>query len=196
MCSSDLSAIQCLGILELPSSIKVYYGDMHMWRAECIRLTLYVGDVPFEDVRDQSRADLAAAGKLDSSAVVSGDVSRSRKEAREAMERKRTNEQEAMEASKAKLKELKAIFARLQSAQGKLETVKDTSGSLGGELAIGGALDGGGELSSRCWRATCASSTESRKTSSVCWQNSKLLAVMCTRPSSRTRKVSASRAGS
>jgi DNA helicase INO80 len=35
---------------------------------------------------------LAAAGKLDSNAVISGDVSRSRKEAREAMERKRVEE--------------------------------------------------------------------------------------------------------
>ena len=44
--------------------------------------------------RRENAQALAAAGKLDSSAVVSGDVSRSRKEAREAMERKRMEEAE------------------------------------------------------------------------------------------------------
>ena len=39
--------------------------------------------------RRENAQALAAAGKLDSSSVISGDVSRSRKEAREAMERKR-----------------------------------------------------------------------------------------------------------
>jgi hypothetical protein len=44
--------------------------------------------------RRENAQALAAAGKLDSSSVVSGDVSRSRKEAREAMERKRMEEAE------------------------------------------------------------------------------------------------------
>ena len=44
--------------------------------------------------RRENAQALAAAGKLDSSSVISGDVSRSRKEAREAMERKRMEEAE------------------------------------------------------------------------------------------------------
>ena len=44
--------------------------------------------------RRENAQALAAAGKLDSNAVVSADVSRSRKEAREAMERKRMEEAE------------------------------------------------------------------------------------------------------
>ena len=39
-------------------------GKMNFWRAECIRLAFHTGDVPFEDVRDQTRADLTAAGKM------------------------------------------------------------------------------------------------------------------------------------
>ena len=52
-----------------PASLKLYYGDMPFWRAECVRIGLFVGDVPFEDVRDQKRADLIAAGKLAFGAV-------------------------------------------------------------------------------------------------------------------------------
>ena len=52
-----------------PASLKVYYGDMAFWRAEVVRLALFMGDVPFEDVRDQKRADLMAAGKLTFGAV-------------------------------------------------------------------------------------------------------------------------------
>jgi len=37
---------------------------MHFWRAECVRLCLFIGEVPFEDVRDVPRADLKASGKL------------------------------------------------------------------------------------------------------------------------------------
>lgn len=50
-------------------SMKIYYGDMAFWRAECVRLCLYIGDIPFEDVRDQKRVDLKAAGKLTFGAV-------------------------------------------------------------------------------------------------------------------------------
>ena len=52
-----------------PSSIKLFYGDMPFWRAEVVRLAFFVGDVPFEDIRDQKRVDLAAAGKLTFGAV-------------------------------------------------------------------------------------------------------------------------------
>ena len=44
--------------------------------------------------RRENAQALAAAGKLDSNALMSGDISRSRKEAREAMERKRMEEAE------------------------------------------------------------------------------------------------------
>ena len=44
--------------------IKLYYFDVPFWRAEVVRLALYVGGVPFEDVRDQKSADLKAQGKL------------------------------------------------------------------------------------------------------------------------------------
>ena len=37
---------------------------MAFWRAEVVRLALFTGDVPFEDVRDQKRADMLAAGAL------------------------------------------------------------------------------------------------------------------------------------
>eukprot|EP00658_Telonema_sp_P-2_P025744 TRINITY_DN20372_c0_g1_i3.p1 TRINITY_DN20372_c0_g1~~TRINITY_DN20372_c0_g1_i3.p1 ORF type:complete len:241 (-),score=55.66 TRINITY_DN20372_c0_g1_i3:267-989(-) len=39
--------------------IKVHYGDMHFWRAECIRICLFMGDVEFEDARYQGRSDPA-----------------------------------------------------------------------------------------------------------------------------------------
>lgn len=42
---------------------------MHFWRAEVVRLAFYLGDVPFEDIRDQKRADLIASGKLTFGAV-------------------------------------------------------------------------------------------------------------------------------
>eukprot|EP00930_Biecheleria_cincta_P043747 TRINITY_DN30022_c0_g2_i1.p1 TRINITY_DN30022_c0_g2~~TRINITY_DN30022_c0_g2_i1.p1 ORF type:complete len:301 (-),score=53.22 TRINITY_DN30022_c0_g2_i1:81-983(-) len=47
-----------------PKVIKVFYGDMPFWRAECIRMTLFLGGVNFEDVRDKKRDDLKAEGKL------------------------------------------------------------------------------------------------------------------------------------
>lgn len=65
MLSSSTSA----SAIARPASLKVYYGDMPFWRAEVVRLALFMGDVPFEDVRDQKRVDLIAAGKLTFGAV-------------------------------------------------------------------------------------------------------------------------------
>jgi len=48
----------------VPKNIKVYYGDMPFWRAECVRMALFLGDVPFDDVRDSKREALKAEGKL------------------------------------------------------------------------------------------------------------------------------------
>ena len=45
-----------------PASIKLYYGDIPFWRAEVVRLGLFIGDVPFEDIRDKKRDELIAAG--------------------------------------------------------------------------------------------------------------------------------------
>ena len=46
-------------------SLKVYYWDMPFWRAEAVRMALFVGGVPFEDVRDKPTLDsMRAAGKL------------------------------------------------------------------------------------------------------------------------------------
>jgi len=47
-----------------PKDIKVYYGDMPFWRAECVRMCLFLGGVKFDDVRDKKRDELRAAGKL------------------------------------------------------------------------------------------------------------------------------------
>lgn len=47
-----------------PKSIKLYYHDSAFWRAECIRICLFIGEVPFADVRDKSNDDLKAEGKL------------------------------------------------------------------------------------------------------------------------------------
>ena len=47
-----------------PASIKLYYGQLNFWRAECIRIGLFVGGVPFEDIRDKQRPELNAAGLL------------------------------------------------------------------------------------------------------------------------------------
>lgn len=43
--------------------LKLYYGDFAFWRAECIRLTFFVGGVPFEDVRNLRIDDIKASGK-------------------------------------------------------------------------------------------------------------------------------------
>merc|ERR1712186_241651 len=51
--------------LKMPN-IKIYYFDFHFWRAEVSRMALYLGNVPFEDVRiskDQIPA-LKEAGKI------------------------------------------------------------------------------------------------------------------------------------
>ena len=61
---SSATEASAVSAIARPASLKVYYGDMPFWRAEVVRLALFVGDVPFEDVRDQKRIDLAAAGKL------------------------------------------------------------------------------------------------------------------------------------
>ena len=44
--------------------LKLFYFDAPFWRAEIVRLALFIGEVPFEDVRDQKSADLKAQGKL------------------------------------------------------------------------------------------------------------------------------------
>jgi len=41
----------------VPSEIKIYYGDMAFWRAECVRLCLFMGNVPFQDIRYKNRSD-------------------------------------------------------------------------------------------------------------------------------------------
>eukprot|EP00547_Thalassionema_nitzschioides_P001097 CAMPEP_0194211754 /NCGR_PEP_ID=MMETSP0156-20130528/11107_1 /TAXON_ID=33649 /ORGANISM="Thalassionema nitzschioides, Strain L26-B" /LENGTH=222 /DNA_ID=CAMNT_0038939407 /DNA_START=38 /DNA_END=706 /DNA_ORIENTATION=- len=45
-------------------NIRVYYWDFPFWRAECVRLGLFIGDVEFEDVRDAKKDDMVNAGKL------------------------------------------------------------------------------------------------------------------------------------
>jgi len=55
--------------LSRPASIKLYYGDMPFWRAEVVRLGLFIGDVPFEDIRNLKRVDLIEQGKLPFGAV-------------------------------------------------------------------------------------------------------------------------------
>jgi len=47
-----------------PKIITVYYGDLPFWRAECVRMSLFIGGVAFEDKRDQKRDELKAEGKL------------------------------------------------------------------------------------------------------------------------------------
>lgn len=49
-----------------PTTLKLHYGDMPFWRAECVRMALFIGDVPFEDCRHdkESMAALKASGKL------------------------------------------------------------------------------------------------------------------------------------
>ena len=54
-----------------PATLKVHYGDMPFWRAECVRMALFIGDVPFEDCRHDKDASAAlkASGKLTFGAV-------------------------------------------------------------------------------------------------------------------------------
>jgi prostaglandin-H2 D-isomerase / glutathione transferase len=47
-----------------PPSLKLYYADMAFWRAECVRVAFFLGDVPFEDIRDLSMDDMKNSGKL------------------------------------------------------------------------------------------------------------------------------------
>ena len=48
--------------IESTPQIKVYYGDMPFWRAECVRMALHIGGIPFEDVRDKPWGDILALG--------------------------------------------------------------------------------------------------------------------------------------
>lgn len=57
-----------------PASIKVYYYDFAFWRAECVRMGLFMGGVPFEDVRDVKPAEMKASGKLTFGALPIMDV--------------------------------------------------------------------------------------------------------------------------
>lgn len=34
-----------------PKTLKLYYGDFPFWRAECIRMALFIGGIDYEDVR-------------------------------------------------------------------------------------------------------------------------------------------------
>merc|ERR1719482_2225302 len=43
--------------------LKLIYLDHHYWRAECVRLALYLADVPFEDAR-MGYEDMYASGAL------------------------------------------------------------------------------------------------------------------------------------
>lgn len=43
--------------------LKLIYLDHHYWRAECVRLALYLSDVPFEDAR-MGYEDMYASGAL------------------------------------------------------------------------------------------------------------------------------------
>jgi len=52
-----------------PKDVKLYYGDMHFWRAEAVRVALFMGNVEFEDIRNIPRAQLKQAGKLPFGAV-------------------------------------------------------------------------------------------------------------------------------
>lgn len=56
-CSPAFSATQ-------PKEISLYYWDFTFWRAETARLVLFIGGVPFNDVRDASRDTMKAEGKL------------------------------------------------------------------------------------------------------------------------------------
>jgi len=49
---------------DAPKKIRIYYGDMPFWRAECVRMSLFLGGVEFDDVRDKKRDALKAEGKL------------------------------------------------------------------------------------------------------------------------------------
>jgi hypothetical protein len=67
--ATSMPAAAGMSTVRRPTSLKLYYGDMPFWRAEVIRLGLFIGEVPFEDIRDQKRDDLKAAGKLTFGAV-------------------------------------------------------------------------------------------------------------------------------
>ena len=70
--SSTMTLSRCLvtaSAIAPPKNIKVYYGNIPFWRAEVVRLGLFVGGVEFDDIRDKKRDELIAAGKLPFGAV-------------------------------------------------------------------------------------------------------------------------------
>ena len=62
MLATSLPRCAAATMATCPASIKLYYGDIPFWRAEVVRLGLFIGDVPFEDIRDKKRDELIAAG--------------------------------------------------------------------------------------------------------------------------------------
>jgi len=50
--------------LVTPKHIKLYYGDMAIWRGECIRICLFIGGIPFDDIRNVPFESLKSSGKL------------------------------------------------------------------------------------------------------------------------------------
>jgi len=58
-----------MAAIPTPESIKLYYFDVPFWRAEIVRIALFVGGIPFEDIRDQKASDLKEQGKLTFGAV-------------------------------------------------------------------------------------------------------------------------------
>merc|ERR550525_2183806 len=63
--STSTAPVECFwGREGKPKSIKLYYGDMPFWRAECVRMALFIGGVKFDDCREKKRDDLNAEGKL------------------------------------------------------------------------------------------------------------------------------------
>lgn len=68
--TSTTTPVECFwGKEAAPKNIKVYYGDMPFWRAECVRMALFIGGVKFDDCRDKKRDELNAEGKLPFSAT-------------------------------------------------------------------------------------------------------------------------------
>jgi len=65
LASTLLARAAALSTVARPKSIKLFYGDMPFWRAEVVRLSLFAGDVPFEDVRIKFGSDEAKAMKAE-----------------------------------------------------------------------------------------------------------------------------------
>ena len=45
--------------VNIPKTLKLYYADFPFWRGECTRMILFIGNVPFDDVR-MSRDEIKA----------------------------------------------------------------------------------------------------------------------------------------